>query len=635
MMGAYGKRRVVVIGLLLLLFLGTGFPCSVWGQDEEDPNRLIVSPTTVDMGTYRLLPDQGLDAGSFTISVAGGPTPGEDQKATFIASTDASWMTLDPASGEIPGTITVTVTISELMEGTFQGTIVVTSGLDASKQAEVTVTMTVIRTPGNLLTVSPSNLELEFTTADLTSRTFAVEIRNADPTDNSFLWSATIEAGWLALSPSSGTGTTTATLTVDPSKIVIPAGQDVVEGKIVFHSSLTSDAVELVVRARVVAVSGERLMVSPTYLFWSLERPQEGAMSEATPQTLFILSQDAGWFVNYDAPFIVVSSDNQTQVSGNTRTASLSVNVDVNILQSYDYGRYSGQIVISNVSGDAYRVVPVIVDIRRPGDSITPPPPPPVVSQSSPGFVQVETNDSSWFNMILAAPATTARYPGPGECQAAGGTWVDPDGLAGSLDEWCSLDEKIYVLMTFPDIQPGVVYAYSARHPQGMAVVFKNGVKTEGADQFFYASGPVASIPVGPLRPLGLKGMAIISVRVGTNLANASEVQRCQVNIRTPEGSWVVSEYFQGQLYHYGTERPLTLKRETGSLNFVGTWGDTPVVCRPGDGASVLYVLEFNEDGGHYVYEITHFTTFRMIGRWRSNVSDKWEQFEASRIAFW
>ncbi len=613
-------------------------PCALWAQDEEDSDNqtLVVSPSFVNVGTFRLLPGQSLEPGSFTVTVTGGPQVSDNKtSSTFLASSDAVWLKLEPTSGTIPGTITVTVTISELMEGTFTGTITVVSGLDPSKSATVTVSMTVIRTPGNLLTVSPTQIQLDFTTADLSSRAFPVLVRNADPSDTTFLWSAASAVPWLNLSPSSGTGNASATLTVDPTKIPILQDGSYVEGKVVFYSSLSTDPVELVVKARVIPVARERLSVYPGYLFWSLERTADGLLDAASAQTLFVISQEAGWFATVDVPFLNVSVDSNLGVPGATgRSGSVVVTPIASMLQTMGYGRFTGRITIYNVTGDAYRVIPVTVDVRRPGEPISGPPVSVTISQTTSGFLLVETADSAWLELILAAPSLVSRYNSQASCTQAGGRWMDPDGLAGSLDETCSLDEKIYLLLSFPDALPGVVYALSAQHPQGFAVVFQSGVKMPGADDFYYAAGPIGSIPLGPVRLLGLQGRIIVSSRVGKTLADAVEVQRAQINVRTPEGTWLVSETYRGSVYDYGADQALRLHRDPETFLFVGTWGETPVTCRPGDGVSTLYVLEFVERGVAYIYEITSLTSQKMKGRWTFQYGGQWETFEATRVAF-
>ncbi|ROR03132.1 BACON domain-containing protein [Desulfosoma caldarium] len=626
----------IVLVWVLLLLPGAGWSQEENGSDNATDNEtLVVSPSFVDVGTFRLLPGESLEPGSFTVTVTGGPQAADGQTSTFLASSDAVWLTLQPTSGTIPGTFTVTPSISEFMEGTFTGTITVISELDPSKSADLTASMTVIRTPGNLLTVSPTQFQLDFTTADLSPRAFSVSIRNADPTHTSFLWSAVSAVPWLTLAPSSGTGNSSATLTVDPTKIPVLADESYVEGTVIFYSGLSTEPVELVVKARVMTVARERLTVFPGSLFWSLERSADGLLDTASSQTLLVISQEPGWFATVDVAFVQISVNSDAEVPGATgRSGSIQVTPVDTVLQAMGFGRFSARITVYNATGDAYRVIPVMVEVRRPGEPISAPPISADISQTSSGFLLVETVDTAWLGLILTAPALTVNYPTQGLCVQAGGVWMDPDGAQGSLDEACSLDQKVYLLVAFPDTVPGLVYALSPQHANGFAVAFQGGVKQPGADDFYYAAGPIGSIPLGPVRLLGLQGRIIVSSRVGRSLGDAVEVQRAQINVRTIEGTWLVSETYRGDVYDYGAERPLRLHRDPGTVNFVGTWGDTPVVCRPGDGMSTLYILEFSERGVPYRYEITSLTSQKMTGRWTFRYGASWETFEATRVAF-
>jgi hypothetical protein len=56
----------------------------------------------------------------------------------------------------------------------------------------------------------------------------------------------------------------------------------------------------------------------------------------------------------------------------------------------------------------------------------------------------------------------------------------------------------------------------------------------------------VPVIPVGPVQLLEYHGTMVISTRIGANLNTAVETQRIQINIRTLEGTWKVTESYNG-----------------------------------------------------------------------------------------
>lgn len=609
---------------------------------------LTISPNFVDLGTIRLLGGESYGPVNFTVSISGGPIPSQGTQATFKATTDQPWLQANPASGNVPGTTTVQVSISDRMVGSFKGTVLITTSTPTPTggviiaSGTVIVTMNVERAIGDLLTVSPSTFDVEFTTNNLNPQVFPLHITNADPQGMAFYWSAEVQVPWLRLDPVTGTGPTVATLTVDPRLVPINSSVASVEGKILVRSNLGSEPVTVTVRLRVVVVSNERLSVYPSYLYWSVVRSADGSMENFSEEILSVASQNDGWMVWSDVPFVTLTSMDTTvgnsALMGSGVGTRLSVMPLAGVLASYGYGRFEGRIMVSTLSGDALRIVPLIVEIRRPGDPITPPVPPNTILQSAPGFALVEAVDTAWFEMLLSPPKSVVQYPSAQACRAAGGTWLDPDGVAGTLDEMCSLDQKIYVLAAVPDAIPGQVYVLSAHHPAGLTEAFIHGVKLAGADQWYYSAVPVPYIPIGPLQLLGLYGRVLVSVRVGTDLSSAQEVQRVQINVRTVEGAWLVTETYQGQTYAYGPNRPLSLRRQApGSTQYVGSWDGVPVTCRPGDGVRQLYVMEFVENGVRYVYEVQSLTANKMRGRWMFSTSGKsssWETFEGSRLVF-
>jgi len=612
------RAQGVFTGLLLVLWL-----CLV-GAVGSALAAITVAPGDVDLGTISLTPGKEL-----TLSVPVSITTDDSANETdYVAGVDKPWLTVDPASGSLPGSATLKITLNEFVdEGNHEATVTFTSNLNASDT--LTVRITVKRIIGNILTVSPTSLEVDITSNDLSPRDFPVDIRNANPDKPDFQWSASSAAEWLSLAPVTGTGNATATLTINPEHLPVTSDGSYVEGKITVLSSL-SDPVEITVRARVVAVSKERLSVYPSYLHWSAERAVDGTLDTLDSETIFILSQNNGWIVQADIPFITLTGE----LMGTGTKTSLSVQPNT-LLASYGYGRFTGNIIVSNLSGDATRIVPVMIDIRRPGEPVQMPMPPFAVYQSEPGYALVEATDAGWFEMYLAGPQVV-RYSSQQACTSAGGVWADPDTIPGTLDEFCTRDEKVYVLFSCPDVLPGYVFAWSSRHPNGIGIVARNGARDPLADNWYYSLGSVPDIPFGPMRLLGFSGLINVSVRTGADLSSAQEIQRVQVNVRTPLGSWMVSETYDGVVYNYGSSRLLNLMRVPGSLDLAGDWGGTQVTCRPGDGTTYLYTVEFTEGGFYYVYEIDRLTGDKMTGRWLfqyGGQSSGWNTFEGTRVS--
>jgi hypothetical protein len=134
---------------------------------------------------------------------------------------------------------------------------------------------------------------------------------------------------------------------------------------------------------------------------------------------------------------------------------------------------------------------------------------------------------------------------------------------------------------------------------------------------------------------LGYHGTMIISTRIGPDLNSAAETQRVQVNLRTPEGRWHVTETYNGQSYTYDAGNLLELSPTPGLAGYYsGTWGEIPVNLLPGDGLTWLYQLEFSQNGIHYTYQIQSLSAGKMAGKWRFSWyggASVWETFHATR----
>jgi hypothetical protein len=616
------------------------------------PGDLKVSPQAIDIGTIRLLPGTASGTFSFSIAVVGGPVPepaeeGEngaesvEETATFFAATDAPWITLSPADGEAPGSITAEVTVSENMgEGIWDGSITIMSGLDPSTApVSIPVSLRVLRSIGDLLTVSPATLDLIVTEKNAGQQTFPITITNADPDKTTYDWSAQTDAAWLSLSSYSGTGNATISLTAHPQLLSrnedfdgdgIPDGAI---GNVIIRSNLNSeqnlDPVVLTVNLR--TAQSTDLSVHPGQLFWSIEKDTVSGGISFDPQILQIFSGPAGWTASTDVTFLsinggagLVSADPYGQ---------LTVSPVSSLIQTMAYGSHTGTITVSDRYSQFYRQIPVTINIRRPGDPIALPVPAPETYQISPYYSMIETPAARQLHLQLPVPDDLAYQPTQMMCQDAGGQWLDPDNVPGNLNEYCSLNQYVYVLMEFPQMAPGLVYAWD-RFGQ-FFLAYNNGIKTTGADAYSYADGPVPVIPVGPVQLLEYHGTMVISTRVGADLSTAVETQRIQINLRTLEGTWKVTESYNGMLYSYDNANLLKLATKAAEPGYyTGSWGNTPVNILPGDGMSWLYEMSFVQNGLTFTYRINSLSANQMSGIWRftwPGGAGRWETFQAQR----
>jgi hypothetical protein len=296
------------------------------------------------------------------------------------------------------------------------------------------------------------------------------------------------------------------------------------------------------------------------------------------------------------------------------------------LLSDMDYGTYTGYITVSDLDGENKIRIPITINIREPGDAVYLP-----VPEFRNSYSQMEAAESSLIDVQFPVPEDFVYYPTAETCQVAGGTWMDPDNTLGSLDEYCSLNQHAYVLLERQDMDPGMVYAMTKTGE--LAPAYENGVKVSGADTLSYADGPISYIPFGPLQMIGSYGTVVVSLRVGTNLSSAVEIQRLQINLQTPDGQWTVTEAYKGDYYVYDFA-PLTIERLDGQSGYTGLWEDMPVTVSIGDGSTWLYQLYFEENGINYTYQIQSLSGNRMSGQWQytwRNTSSDWETFEAQR----
>jgi len=614
------------------------------------PGEFIVSPAEIDLGTVRVIPGSSAGPYAFSLSVVGGPVADppdpdseeEAEEAVFFASCDAPWVTLEPANGTAPGSITATAKVSETMSsGVWTANVTILSGLDPNTDpVTIPVTINVVRSIGDLLTVSPTKLDLQMTDQNVSQHTFPVTIANADPNKPSdFQWSARADVGWLSLSDDEGSGNITVSLSVDPESIYLNTDTDsdgipdAAVGIITFRSTLNPEAITLTVNASI--LSSAEPSVLPSQLYWTVEKSTATTPLTFSPQRLQVFGFDSGWTAASDMGFVSAALYN---AAGETFSDLGSVIitdpygwVEVTprdeILSTMDYGTYVGYITVSDVDGTVRFQIPITINIRKPGEAVYLP----VVGFTN-SYSQMQAAESSLINVQIPVPEDIAYYPTAATCQAAGGTWIDPDNtLLDSLDAYCSLNQHAYVLLERQGMAPGMVYAMTKTGE--LVLAYENGIKVSGADAMSYADGPVSYIPFGPLQMIGSYGTVVVSLRIGTNLTSAVEIQRLVISLQTPDGQWTVTEAYNGSYYVYDSS-PLTIEGVDGLSGYTGLWEDMPVTVSSGDGSTWLYQLSFEQRGINYTYQIQSLSGNQMSGQWQfswGGGSSDWETFEAQR----
>jgi len=126
---------------------------------------------------------------------------------SWTIATDQPWLSVAPASGIGHGVIDVTVDRTGLADGTYQGNVLVTSN---GGDATVPVTMLVATTP----VLAVSKTDLNFSPAN-TSDFFNIVNAGAPV----LTWTVSTDQPWLSASPTSGSGNTAITVTVNPAGV--------------------------------------------------------------------------------------------------------------------------------------------------------------------------------------------------------------------------------------------------------------------------------------------------------------------------------------------------------------------------------------------------------------------------------
>jgi hypothetical protein len=135
---------------------------------------------------------------------------------TWTVSDNATWLTLSPGSGSGNGTVAVSTNISGLAAGTYNATITV-SGTGATNSPTIPVTMTINAPPPNIA-LSPTTLSFTSTQGGSNPANQNVSVSNTG--GGTLSWSASDNASWLSLSPTSGSGNGTVVASINIAGLV-------------------------------------------------------------------------------------------------------------------------------------------------------------------------------------------------------------------------------------------------------------------------------------------------------------------------------------------------------------------------------------------------------------------------------
>jgi uncharacterized protein (TIGR03437 family) len=249
-----------------------------------------------------------------------------------VSTTSGSWLSVSPASGianTLNTALTVTADAAKLADGTYQGTVTLTTAGGVVTQIAVTLTVASGSVP---VSISPSTLAFTYTQNGTLPAAQSLQITGSQ----SFTASAGTSNGgtWLAVTPGSATGNATLSVSVNPAGLA--AGT--------YNGSITVTPASGV--AQTVAVT---LTVSAAASLTATPNPLAFTFTAGNPppaaQTVSVTSTVSA--VTFTATAASSGWLSVTQ-SAATTPATLSVSVNPANLGA---GTYSGSVSLSGGSG--------------------------------------------------------------------------------------------------------------------------------------------------------------------------------------------------------------------------------------------------------------------------------------------
>jgi len=134
----------------------------------------------------------------------------------FAATASASWLSVSPASGTAPSTLSVSISTAGLSAGTYSGGIQITSSGASNTPLSVGVTLTVTQPPPSL-SVAPQALSFSYTAGAAAPAAQSVSITNAGA--GALSWTASTSDYWIAVSAASGSAPGTLSVSVNPANL--------------------------------------------------------------------------------------------------------------------------------------------------------------------------------------------------------------------------------------------------------------------------------------------------------------------------------------------------------------------------------------------------------------------------------
>ena len=260
---------------------------------EKPPPQIGVSPKSLSFSAE----EAGANPASQNIQIKNNG----DGTLNYSLTDDADWLSVSPTSGTSTGganSHTVSVDISGLGEGTYNGTITITDANASNSPQMVNVTLNISAQPPPEISVTPTSLTFNADQGGSNPSSQNIQVSNSG--QQTLNYTISDDAAWLSVSPDSGSSTGGAnshTVSVDISGL----GAGTHNGTITITDSNASNSPQTVS----VTLNIEPLpaiSVTPTSLTFNATAGQSNPSSQSIGisnsggQTLnYTVSDDAGW----------------------------------------------------------------------------------------------------------------------------------------------------------------------------------------------------------------------------------------------------------------------------------------------------------------------------------------------------
>ena len=317
-----------------------------------------------------------------TISNTGGPL-------SWSASENAAWLTLSPASGSGAGALAASVNPVGLATGTYNSTITVAAPGAASQS--VTVALTVAAAPA--IGASPTALSFTAQQGGANPAAQTVTISN---TGGPLSWSASPNTTWLAVSPASGSGN--GTITVSATTGILTAGS--YNGNITLSATGVSS---MTVPVTITVTAAPNISLNPSSLTYA------AIQGSANPADQTVSLTNTGGTVNWT----VSDSSSWLSVSPASGNSSSTLTAAVNAT-GLAAGTYNGTITVS-ATGSSSKTVGVTLTVSAPTTSSATLTWTPNTDADLVGYKIYRATASGAYGAALATvPAGTASYQATG-----------------------------------------------------------------------------------------------------------------------------------------------------------------------------------------------------------------------------